>query len=158
MFGAQYTINIWFRMQQPQINISSIGGGDGSANNSNTSSGLPTRYLLLSSDSPPEASAASTAYDPSIGSFVIQAVRDVQAIVVLQARRLFPSVSEQDDYSFLNTSVVGAANTSGSSHNGTLVRHAVEANPRIAAYIDGQLAWGSPPVAEPVSKAPAGGP
>jgi hypothetical protein len=160
VFGARFVLKIWFPMQQPGTNSSS-GSSRVDINmtspSTTTSADVPTRFLLLPSDST-DSNASYTTYSPEVGIFTVQPIHSAQAIEHLGQR--FPSddVNQQDDYSFLNTPVVNATSSvdgRNRSSNGTadaaLIRHTVRPNARLVALVDNVAAWGSPPRGQVVS-------
>lgn len=156
VFGARYVLNMWFPT------VASLDTNSSSNATSNSSSaGQSQRFLLL----PANATAAGGSSNSSGGAgaslleprqevdsdstvTMVQPLREFQAIVAIEPRRFFANISATNDYSFLETpETPGQQSGSGGGSNSTgLVRRKREPNPRMPAYIMGQLAWGSPPV------------
>jgi hypothetical protein len=143
---------MWFPMQQPGSNTSSA--NTTSSSSSSSSGALPVRYLLL-----PNGSSGSNTTSLAVdGSFLVQPISAAQAIVYVSQRPRSDNINQQQDYSFLNTTALGPANASSSSSRNSnasspvIIRHAVQANPQMPAFIDNKLAWGSPPTSRQVSR------
>jgi hypothetical protein len=156
VFGARFVLRMWFQMQQPGSNTSS-----GSTNTNGSSDGarsdtLPVRYLLLPNGST-NSNATFISFDATVGSFLVQPISAAQAIVYINHRPLSDNINQLQDYSFINTSAIGPAISRGGGGNATgpeIVRHAVQANPQMPAFLDNELAWGSPPAARQVGDNP----
>lgn len=124
VFGARYVLSIWF----PSPNGK---GADG-----------PQRFVLgTTSDS---YSSNTTTANPN--GQCIQALTEVQAIVAIEPRRFFANISATNDYSYLDMHVLPGEKGGNSSEASKLVRRRREPNPRMPAFVAGQLAWGSPPM------------
>jgi hypothetical protein len=156
VFGARFVLKFWFPMQQPGTNSSS-----GNASSEGSSDALPVRYLLLPNGSM-DSNTTSIAFDPAVGSFLVQPIGAAQAIVYVAQPTRTDNINQQQDYSFNNTPVVGTANatTTGSSNSSNstsraIIRHAVQPNSQMPAFLDNELAWGSPPTSRQVCTAGA---
>jgi hypothetical protein len=157
VFGARFVLKIWFPMQQPGANSSSGNARSGSSEGS--SDALPVRYQLLPNGSM-DSNTTSIAFDPAVGSFLVQPIAEAQAIVYVAQPTRTDNINQQQDYSFNNTPVIGTANatTTGSSNSSNstsrvIIRHAVQANTQMPAFLDNELAWGSPPTSRQVCTA-----
>eukprot|EP00775_Hariotina_reticulata_P007323 gene7323-7535_t len=64
--------------------------------------------------------------------------------------KFFANITSKDDYSYMDTPLEPSASSSSSNSsgkNGQLIRRRRDLNPGLPLYVDGRLAWGSPPVA-----------
>jgi hypothetical protein len=161
VFGARFVLKIWFPMQQPGTtsSISNTSSSSSSGRSEGSSDALPVRYQLLPNGSS-DSNTTSIAFDPAVGSFLVQPLVAAQAIVYVAQRMPSDNINQQQDYSFNNIPAVGTANatTVGSSNSSNsssrvIIRHAVLANPQMPAFLDNQLAWGSPPTSRQVRTA-----
>jgi hypothetical protein len=158
VFGARFVLKIWFPMQQPGSSSSSD-----ASSSEGSSDALPVRYQLLPNGSM-DSNATFVTFDSAVGSFLVQPIVAAQAIVYVLQRSRPDSMNQLQDYSFLNTPAIGTANatiTSSSNSSNTtrsvISRHAVQANPQMPAFVDNELAWGSPPTSRQVRTAGTAG-
>lgn len=168
VFGARYTLNIWFPLM---FDVSDANRSTSSSNSSSASVvvGQARRFLLLpananassgaaaGSNSSSDAAAADLQLQNVVGPdgaiTVVQPLQAFQAIVAIEPRRFFANISATNDYSFIETPEVaaqqqppGSSSSSGSNSTGRLVRRKRQPNPRLPAHISDRLAWGSRPV------------
>ncbi|KIZ04666.1 Nodulation receptor kinase [Monoraphidium neglectum] len=108
------------------------------------------------------APAAGTLVAPGGGNASAARLTEFEAIVSLEPRRFFANMNSSNDYSWLETprlpgappagNASAAGGAAGRGANGTdaaIVRRALQANPRMPAFLSGVPAWGSPPKAAP---------